>query len=199
MEVGSKWTSSVCTCNKLPMIMMLSWPEVNHLKLVDNINVDWLCLNESNLIFKCELDTFSCFWKILLKAIDRFCDLDICSIFSWRRCQVGPREFGADWKSSESSWIKPDQRVWSVGPYFLLGHQNHGEPGANKALCYLYNVCNIQTRLDEVNASLAEGGENPQRLSQDVAEIREGVGDVFSTSTSSLSFSISSSSSSSQS
>ena len=30
-----------------------------------------------------------------------------------------------------------------------------------------------------MNASLAEGGENPLRLSQDVAEIREGVGEVF--------------------
>ena len=29
-----------------------------------------------------------------------------------------------------------------------------------------------------MNASLAEGGENPLRLSQDVAEIREGVGEV---------------------
>ena len=42
-----------------------------------------------------------------------------------------------------------------------------------------HNTCNIQTRLDEVNASLAEGGENPLRLSQDVAEIREGVGEVL--------------------
>jgi len=40
------------------------------------------------------------------------------------------------------------------------------------------SVNKIMTRLDEVNASLAEGGENPLRLSQDVAEIREGVGEV---------------------
>jgi len=40
------------------------------------------------------------------------------------------------------------------------------------------SVTKIMTRLDEVNASLAEGGENPLRLSQDVAEIREGVGEV---------------------
>jgi len=40
------------------------------------------------------------------------------------------------------------------------------------------SVTKIMTRLDEVNASLAEGGENPLRLSQDVAEIRQGVGEV---------------------
>ena len=60
-------------------------------------------------------------------------------------------------------------------------------------LIYIYEQsaidgCNFQTRLDEVNASLAEGGENPLRLSQDVAEIREGVGEVSSSSTSFLPF-----------
>jgi len=40
------------------------------------------------------------------------------------------------------------------------------------------SVTNIMTRLDEVDASLSVGGGNPLRLSQDVAEIREGVGEV---------------------
>ena len=40
----------------------------------------------------------------------------------------------------------------------------------------------LQSRLDNVDSTLAQGGEKPVRLSQEVAEIREGVGEVLMSS-----------------
>jgi len=40
------------------------------------------------------------------------------------------------------------------------------------------SITDIMSRLDNVDSTLAQGGEKPVRLSQEVAEIREGVGEV---------------------
>ena len=46
----------------------------------------------------------------------------------------------------------------------------------------LKDILLLQSRLDNVDSTLAQGGKKPVRLSQEVAEIREGVGEVFMSS-----------------